>query len=448
MRNNRWLILWARTRINMGGVHWARILMAGLVFSVLVGVVFFFSGRQSKSVPMLVAEDSFSSLGTPVWQQSINYDELESLLPENYFSTLPPVTVISSVDESGLPLSVFTTIDETLQLSLLKMLRRYHPQIGAGVLVNLKTGEIEAMAHYRHADENGSILPQNSGNLCLDSSFPAASLFKIVTAYGVLEKEGITRNTRFPVVGRHHTLYKYQLGLGKSRYRYRPSEVSFEKAFARSVNPVFGKFGIDYFPAHELLQLAETFAFNRPLNFDLSVSSSTVQASNTAYQRAETASGFIGTTTLSPLHAALIAGAPLSPGNLKQPFVISRVIAENGAELFYHQERRSEFQLVDEKACAELVAMMQATVKYGTASKAFKHLKRKRIYRDWEVGGKTGSLDMPNCDRRCEWFAGFGRDLKKKREVAVALVLVHGEKRTISSSYIASELLAGALTIN
>ncbi len=443
MRNNLWLIWWAR--LFRGSVPWTRILLVGAVSLVLIGFVFLFSGRQIKSVPMLFAKDSSSSLEPAIWQQSLNPDKLSGLLSNNFFSTLPPASAISSTSETGSALTVFTTIDEELQLSLLKLLRRYHPQLGAGVLVNLKTGAIEAMANYRHAGENGSIVPQEFGNLCLNSSFPAASLFKIVTAYGVLEKKGVTRHTRFPVIGRHHTLYKYQLGLGKSRYRYQPSEVSFEKAFARSVNPIFGKFGIDYFSAPELLQLAENFAFNRPLAFDLPVSPSVVRVADTTYQRAETASGFIGTTTLSPLHAALIAGAPLSDGELQQPYIIVRVIAENGSELFYHQECQPAFCLADKKACAELVAMMKATVKYGTARKSFQHLKRKRSFRDWEIGGKTGNLDMPNIDRRCEWFAGFGRDRKAGREVAVALMLVHGEKRTISSGYIAAELLAGAL---
>ncbi len=434
---------WAR--LYKSGVSWTRVLIVAAVFFVLTGFVFLFPGRQYKSVPMLVAKDSFASLEPTVWQQSIKLGELSGLLCDNFFSTLPPASVISSTSETGSALTVFTTIDERLQLSLLKLLRRYHPQLGAGVLVNLKTGAIEAMAHYRHVDENGSILPRESGNLCLNASFPAASLFKIVTAYGVLEREGVTRHTRFPVVGRHHTLYKYQLGLGKSRYRYQPSEVSFEKAFARSVNPIFGKFGIDYFSAPELLQLAETFVFNRPLGFDMPVLSSLVRSPETAYQRAETACGFIKTTTLSPLHAALIAGAPLSAGEMRRPYVIARVMAEDGTELFYHQERQSALRLVDKKACAELVAMMQATVKYGTARKSFQHLKKKKSFRDWEIGGKTGNLDMPNIDRRCEWFAGFARDRKVDREVAVAIMLVHGEKRTISSGYIAAEMLAGAM---
>ncbi len=428
-----------------GGVFWARFFIGAAVFLVLAGSIFIFPGGRYKSVSMLVAKDSLASLEPTVWQQSIKSGELSGLLCENFFSTLPPASVTSTISETGSALTVFTTIDERLQLSLLKLLRRYHPQLGAGVLVNLKTGAIEAMAYYRHIDENGSILPRESGNLCLNASFPAASLFKIVTAYGVLAREGVTRHTRFPVVGRHHTLYKYQLGLGKSRYRYQPSEVSFEKAFARSINPIFGKFGIDYFSAPELLQLAETFVFNRPLGFDMPVLSSLVRSPETAYQRAETACGFIKTTTLSPLHAALIAGAPLVAGKMRRPYVIARVMAEDGTELFYHQERQSALQLVDKKACAELIAMMQATVKYGTARKSFQHLKKKKSFRDWEIGGKTGNLDMPNIDRRCEWFAGFARDRKVDREVAVAIMLVHGEKRTISSGYIAAEMLAGAL---
>ncbi|MCD6291821.1 MAG: hypothetical protein J7M09_00015 [Deltaproteobacteria bacterium] len=453
MHNNRWIIWWARffrggvswSRFVGFNIRWSRVLIAGVVFMALAAVVGLLFVQQIKMIPVLTAAGYCSPLKPALWQQNLHPGELSGLLSDDYFSTLPSLSVVSSTSVTGSKLTVFTTINEGLQLKLLKLLRRYHPQLGAGVLLNLKTGAIEAMAYYRHADEGGSILPQDCGNLCLISAFPAASLFKIITAYGVLERKGVNRNTRFPVVGRHHTLYKYQLGLGKSRYRYRPTEVSFEKAFASSVNPVFGKFGIDYFSAPELLHLAESFAFNRPLAFDLTVASSCVKIPETVYQQAEMASGFIKTTTISPLHAVLIAGAPLTVGRSKQPYIINRVTAANGSELFYHQEGQPEFRLVDSRACAELVKMMQATVKYGTASKSFRHLRRKRSYRDWDLGGKTGTLDMPDSKGRCEWFAGFARDRKTDRQVAVALVLVHGEKRTISAGYIAAEMLAGAL---
>ena len=430
--------------------------MVCLVGLLLLGGVFLlFSLSSQKSVPQLVGEScplSGSSAATGpaaaesrAWQNPFNPADHPDLFPQEFFSTLPFLPVLDGVTVAGQKIKIITTLNEELQSKLIKLLHRYHPLLGAGVLVDLETGAVQAMADYRQDGENDTGLAKECGNLCLVSEFPAASLFKIVTAYGVLDKEKVTRKTHYPVVGRHHTLYKYQLGLGKSRYRYRPEDISFEKAFARSVNPVFGKLGIDFFSADELLGLAESFSFNHPLRFDQPVLASRVAMPQTKFQQAETSSGFIKTTTLSPLHAALLVGAPLVADNLPQPYFIKRVVAEDGAEIYYHQLRRCDFQLHDENACRELTAMMRATVKYGTARKSFRDARRRRAFRKLDVGGKTGSLDMPISGHRCEWFAGFGKNPQTGKQVAVAVVLVHGEKRTISAGYIASQLIAGSL---
>ncbi len=420
----------------------------------LGGVFLQFSLSSQKSVPQLVGESyplaAAVSMGpqaaeSGVWQNPFHPADHPNLFPQEFFITLPFSSVLDEVTVAEQKIKVITTLDEGLQSKLIKLLHRYHPLLGAGIVIDLQTGAVEAMVDYRNVGENGSILPEKCGNLCLVSEFPAASLFKIVTAYGVLDKEKVTRKTHYPVIGRHHTLYKYQLGLGKSRYRYRPEDISFEKAFARSVNPVFGKFGIDFFSADELVDLAESFAFNHPLKFDQPVVASRVAMPQSKFQQAETSSGFIKTTTLSPLHAALLAGAPLVADNLPQPYFVKRVVAENGAEIYYHQPQKCDFQLHNKNACRELTAMMRATVKYGTARKSFRDLRRRRAFRKLDIGGKTGSLDMPTSDHRCEWFAGFGKNPKTGKMVAVAVVLVHGEKRTISAGYIASELLAGSL---
>ncbi len=452
-RNNRRLIFWSRI---VQGVFTGRSIIVCLVVLLLLGGIFLlFSLSSQKSVPQLVGESSSlaasSAASGPaaaagcVWQNPFNPAEHSDLFPKKFFTTLPFSSVLDEVTVADQKIKVITTLDEALQFKLIKLLKRYHPLLGAGIVIDLQTGAVEAMSDFRHADDNGSILPEECGNLCLVSEFPAASLFKIVTAYGVLDKKKVTRKTHYPVVGRHHTLYKYQLGLGKSRYRYRPEDISFEKAFARSVNPVFGKFGIDFFSADELVGLAESFAFNHPLKFDQPVVASRVAMPQSKFQQAETSSGFIKTTTLSPLHAALLAGAPLVADNLPQPYFIRRVVAENGAEIYYHQPQKCDFQLHDKNACHELTAMMRATVKYGTARKSFRDVRRRRAFRKLDVGGKTGSLDMPVCGNRCEWFAGFGKNPKTGKMVAVAVVLVHGDKRTISSGYIASELIAGSL---
>jgi len=441
----------------MLGVFTGRSIVVCLVGLLLLGgVLLLFSLSSQKSVPQLVGESypfavlSSESSGPTAaercaWQNPFNPADHPDLFPREFFTTLPFSSVLDEVTVAEQKIKVITTLDEELQSKLIKLLHRYHPLLGAGVLLDLETGAVKAMADYRQDGENCVVLTKEYGNLCLVSEFPAASLFKIVTAYGVLDKKKATRKTNYPVVGRHHTLYKYQLGLGKSRYRYRSEKISFEKAFARSVNPVFGKFGIDFFSADELVDLAESFAFNHPLKFDQPVLASRVVMPQTKFQQAETSSGFIKTTTLSPLHAALLAGAPLVVDNLPQPYFIKRVVAENGAEIYYHQPQKCDFQLHDKNACRELTAMMRATVKYGTARKSFRDVCRRRAFRKLNVGGKTGSLDMPTSDHRCEWFAGFGKNPKTGKMVAVAVVLVHGEKRTISAGYIASELIAAAL---
>jgi cell division protein FtsI/penicillin-binding protein 2 len=386
----------------------------------LGGIFLLLSLGSQKTVPQLVGESyPLSAASEPVagcvWQNPFNPADHPDLFPKEFFTALPFSSVLDEVTVAEQKIKVVTTLDEKLQSKLIKLLHRYHPLLGAGIVIDLQTGVVEAMADYRHADENGSILPEDCGNLCLVSEFPAASLFKIVTAYGVLDKKKVTRKAHYPVVGRHHTLYKYQLGLGKSRYRYRPEDISFEKAFARSVNPVFGKFGIDFFSADELVGLAESFAFNHPLQFDQPVVASRVVMPQTKFQQAETSSGFIKTTTLSPLHAALLAGAPLVVENLPQPYFIKRVVAENGAEIYFHQPQKCDFQLHDKNACRELTAMMRATVKYGTARKSFRDVRRRRAFRKLDVGGKTGSLDMPTSDHRCNGSPGSAKIRKPEK---------------------------------
>ena len=445
MRNNYLIIWWVRL-VDLVRT-WRYLLAAGLlVGTVLVGGILLLVGSSTKTVPLLVSDRACRVSGNDTWQQGLTSAELADLLKPGYFQRSSPPTRLTVVDrENGAALTLATTLDEKFQQRLIKLLHRYHPQLGAGVLLDLESGAVKAMGCYRNPEERGCIIPPSTANLCLCADFPAASLFKMVTAYGILCRRGVGRKSTFSLVGRRHTLYRYQLGLGKSRYRYRPEKVTLEEAFARSVNPVFGKIGIDYFPAPKLLELADRFAFNRQIEFDLPLAQSVVVAPEDDFRRAETACGFISTTRISPLHAALLAGAPLVGKGLKRPYLYQRVSDEQGAELYYHQPAPAALQLDHTGACRELVAMMRATVRYGTASKSFRHLKRRRVYKQWEIGGKTGSLDMPGCDNRCEWFAGFGCERKSGRKFAVSVALVHGEKRTISSAYIAAEMLAAAL---
>ena len=61
----------------------------------------------------------------------------------------------------------------------------------------------------------------------------------------------------------------------------------------------------------------------------------------------------------------------------------------------------------------------------------------------WTMGGKTGSIDLPEHTGRCDWFAGFGQT--GQTSVAVACILVHGAQRTMRSSFVGAEMIRACL---
>lgn len=337
-------------------------------------------------------------------------------------------------------ITAHTTIQPQLQERLITLFKRYAPLIAAGVVLDAQTGAVLAMANYTKGDAGRVLLPDGEDNYCLYAGFPAASLIKIITAAGALEKKGFTRDQTLPVPGRYHTLYRSQLGLEKNPYR--PEPVPFDKAFALSINPFFGKLGIAYLSDTEFTQIAQGFLFNTPVDFDLSMPQSRIVQPLDDFERAELASGYNTRTVVSPLHAALIASLPANDGKIMRPYIIDRIVAADGSEL-YRKQIKVLSQPLSSASVATLHTLMQGTVQNGTARGSFASLRSRPGTRDWITGGKTGSIDLPEHRGRCDWFAGFGQD--DARRVAVACILIHGANRTVRSAYVAAQAISAFL---
>jgi len=162
------------------------------------------------------------------------------------------------VDTAQARYKITTSIDIYLQqylLSLmdnLKTLNRGKPQRIALVVMQADTGKIIAMT--------GFDLDNPDTNPCMESDYPAASIFKIVTAAAAVETLGYTPKTQLYFNGNKYTLYKRQLKDVKNKYT---SKISFSKAFAESINPVFGKIGKNYLGKEKLDHYADAFGFNK-----------------------------------------------------------------------------------------------------------------------------------------------------------------------------------------
>lgn len=308
-----------------------------------------------------------------------------------------------------------TSLDSNLQHYLEQRMDRKNSRFIGIVVMQSDTGRILVMAGF---DKNGSEV-----NPCLRNSFPAASIFKIVTAAAAVDHCGYEANTKLRFNGYKHTLYRNQLKEDINRHT---NTVSFKDSFAQSINPVFGKIGILYLGKAILEKYAEAFGFNQHIDFELPVSASRFQIKEIPYNWAEIASGFNNDTTISPIHAALMASSVVNEGRIVAPTIVDRVIDGEG-QLLYHNQTRWLGRAMTPKASNVLTRLMEATVQAGTGRKSFRDRRRHKVLSKLNIGGKTGSISNRSHDARFDWFVGYAKPKKGSAKLAIAVLVAHEE---------------------
>jgi cell division protein FtsI/penicillin-binding protein 2 len=320
---------------------------------------------------------------------------------------------------------VETSLNIGLQNYLLSKLNTSTARYIGIVAMNPANGKILSMVSFNKVDP--------SDNPCLDNRFPAASIFKIVTASAAIEKYGFSSNHVFTYNGMKHTLYKSQLKERKNRFTNR---ITFKDAFAQSVNPVFGKIGSLYLGKETLEEHAKAFGFNRDINFEIIVDPSCVALSDKPYQWAEIASGFNNKTKISPLHGAMMASAIINQGRLLEPTIIDRIVNEKG-RIIYKGKLVPMSQVMAPNASQTLNRLMENTIKSGTGRKAFRRYRRDKILSRLNIGGKTGSIDNKTHDARYDWFVGFAEEKKAGKKIALSVIVAHEKYIGLRASYYA-----------
>lgn len=340
-------------------------------------------------------------------------DDLRQLLePKALFN--PPSTSVD-VSVGGRTLRVETSLDLDLQEYLLKRMDRVNSRYIGIVSMEPDTGRILSLSGFNKLD------PEH--NPCIDNSYPAASIFKIVTASAAVEAAGLSPDSKLAYNGRKHTLYKSQMTNKTNRHT---NQTTLRDSFAQSINPVFGKLGTLRLGRNELRRYAENLGFNRAIPFDLPLGPSKVQFSEEPYQWAEIASGFNRQTTLSPLHGAVMAATLLNGGEMVEPTLIDRITDPDGKEI-YTRKAGDRRQVLSPETSLALTEMMTTTIRSGTARKSFRGYRRDKILSKLTIGGKTGSIFNKARDARFDWFVGFAWDKAKKESIAVSVVVAHVE---------------------
>ena len=344
---------------------------------------------------------------------AVSYDknELPQFIDRRHFTQLRDN--FFDIQNNGRQLRVQTSIDPSLQNYLAQKLDRKNSSHIGIVVMDPDDGRILSLVGFDKTDP--------SNNPCLDSSFPAASIFKIVTAAAALEKGNLRLDSKLQYNGRKYTLYKSQLKNKKNRYTH---TITLKEAFAKSVNPVFGKLGALYLGKTQLESYAEAFGFNRQINFEVFLAPSRTVITDEPYQWAEIACGFNRQTTMSPVHGAMITATIFNRGKLIEPTIIERISDEKGIAL-YQSRPAVVTQAFAPHTSAAMRELMKTTIRSGTVRGTFRRYRRDKIISRLEIGGKTGTINNKTDDIKYEWFVGYAQEKTGGTKIILSVLVAH-----------------------
>lgn len=357
--------------------------------------------------------------------QTVHLALKESMVREQFPQTF---RIIGRDKDQWTDVTAEYTIQPDLQTHLDETYERYGPDYAAFFAMNADTGAVIAYADFfRNREDN------IHGHLALHALFPAASVFKMITAAAVLDTDIVDPDSVMPYNGKSTSLYKKQvLNHTDHKWTRRPT---LAEAFGDSVNTVFARLGVYQLGAGSLREYAHRFAFNRyDVLTDMPIDLGRSDIEDDQWVLAEVASGWTSRNTLSPAHGAMLASAVGGTGRIPVPYVVERLNNQYGWPVYVGEPR----QLVDAIApetVEEMRTLMRETVNSGSARRHFRGFDREGV----EVGGKTGTLTGARPAGKNEWFVGYAE--RGDDRIAFASLTVSKEKWRVKPAYVARRFL-------
>jgi cell division protein FtsI/penicillin-binding protein 2 len=314
------------------------------------------------------------------------------------------------------------------------LLKQYRSDYTTITIIDNETGKVLAAVGYEGKSN------RFDKNLVLSTTHPSASLIKIVTTAELLTNSQVRKDTTFDFRGRSTTLFKYQLKDSMSN-RWDKTQ-TFETAFAKSNNVIFGKAAIKNSSSDAIVRMAEGFGFNQPLMREFSFLRSEIHQAKDSYELAELASGYNVDTVISPIHAAAMASVVANDGVFKTPKIISKLVDAKTGENLWPEQAAPEKRAISLETSKEMQDMMAMTIDGGTARRSFR--KMNNGFRDiLEIGGKTGSITGGTPFGKRDWFAAYAipRDKTQGKGISISVMNVNVKRWHVKSSMLAKSMI-------
>ncbi len=364
----------------------------------------------------------------------------KAVAPENPLEglDLTRITLAGGVEVAPLPKgrTAQLTLDPTLQETVEKVVASHKFHEAAVVMIDAETGDVIA---YASSLANGA--PRD---LCIEATAPPASLFKIVTASALIRNMGAGPETRecYRRLASHKLIAQDLIESPARDHICSTMAI----AMGKSINPVFARLASHHLTPPQLLAEARQFGFGEPFAFDVPVQMSRIDLPSDPLGFAQTAAGFWH-TTISPIAAASMSTTIARGGETIRPRIVRSVLSAD-KRVIYTEPPPSIARAMPPTAARSIATMMEATVRVGTARRAFHPSRASDPLRNIVVAGKTGTLTDRERARFYTWFTGFApvgaADGNKRHQVSIAVLVVNGPVWHTRATTIAHDLLGAA----
>lgn len=342
---------------------------------------------------------------------------------EQYFEATPGCSVVSTID---------ATVQTFLEKNIQAAIDRYDVQNGGfGIVMDVNTGEILAMATLGGYDPNHYLviqnpntqaelellksemeaLPQDSReraaartryrealaaarleqwrNRCVSDGYNPGSTFKTITLAAALEEGTTTLSSTFYCGGTARFEGRSQI-LNCWRHQGHGSETT-AQALQNSCNIAFAKIGLSL-GGEKFYDYVKAFGFMEPTGVDMSGEAAGFfydretfyNPKATGHASALISSSFGQTFQVTPMQLVRGIAAVVNGGYVLEPFVVSEVLDQEGNTI-ERRERTVLRRAISQETSETMRTLIESVVTDGTA--------RNAQLPGYRVGGKTGTSE-------------------------------------------------------
>src|SRR5690625_229293 len=255
-------------------------------------------------------------------------------------------------------------------------------------MMNPKTGEIVDMSHRPSNDPNQPEDVENWYNDIISTPVEPGSTVKMFTRAaaidaGVYNGSDTYKSGKYQVNPRIQAIRDHNGGKGWGT-------ISYDEGFRRSSNVAAAKIAWETLGTEKYHDYLKAFEFDKKTDIDLPSEVAGEILYNYPLEKITTSFGHGGTMT--PIQQLKAATSIANKGKMMKPYVIKKIMNPKTNDILEEHEPKNVGEPISEEASSEVLDLLGDVVnkKDGTG--------KKFDIKDYTVGGKTGTAQMPDPD--------------------------------------------------